>query len=218
MFKNFIYKEYIEGKTIYEHLFLLCGIFLQIFVYLLTNDGVITLISGISGIISVVLCSQRKITFYLFGFIQLFTYIWLAYKQHFYAEIFENIFYFVTMIYGIWLWKNNIDNNQNVKAKKLTLLQHFLIGFGMCISILILWKYLYITNDTQPFMDALTTIPAFIAQILLMYRYREQWIYWGIIDIASIFMWLIAGNWLMVIQFIFWTINCLYGYIKWTDN
>lgn len=48
-----------------------------------------------------------------------------------------------------------------------------------------------------------------------MLRYREQWIFWIIIDVVSIFMWMFADNWIMVIQFIFWTMNCIYGYRKW---
>ena len=64
-------------------------------------------------------------------------------------------------------------------------------------------------------MDSITTVPAFIAQILLTLRYREQWIYWLIIDVGSIVMWGIAGDYIMMTQFIFWTINCFYGFYKW---
>ena len=35
-----------------------------------------------------------------------------------------------------------------------------------------------------------------------------------IIDVVSIFMWMFADNWIMVIQFIFWAMNCIYGYRK----
>ena len=73
------------------------------------------------------------------------------------------------------------------------------------------------TNDSQPLMDAVTTIPAFFAQVLMIYRYKESWIYWFIIDFGAIFMWAAADNWCMVLQYVFWTINCIYGFFKWSE-
>ena len=82
-------------------------------------------------------------------------------------------------------------------------------------------SYITISNvpapiNTQPMMDSLTTVPAIAAQTLYMLRYREQWIYWLIIDIASIVMWSIAENYCVVAQYVFWTLNCVYGYYLWS--
>lgn len=214
---NILYTEFIKGRNIFEHMFLLTGIVLQFIVYYITKDTMISLVSGITGIISVVLCSQRKISFYFFGFIQLFTYMYLAWQQRFYGELVENIFYIITMIIGIITWlKNYNKDEQIVESKRLSIIQLSIISSIMILLCIIFGYYMSnYTDNTQPYMDSFSTIPAFIAQSLLMLRYREQWIFWVIIDIVSIFMWSIAGNWIMVIQFIFWTINCLYGYIKW---
>lgn len=214
---NILYTEFIKGRNIFEHMFLLTGIVLQFIVYYITKDTMISLVSGITGIISVVLCSQRKISFYFFGFIQLFTYMYLAWQQRFYGELVENIFYIITMIIGIITWlKNYNKDEQIVESKRLSIIQLSIISSIMILLCIIVGYYMSnYTDNTQPYMDSFSTIPAFIAQSLLMLRYREQWIFWVIIDIVSIFMWSIAGNWIMVIQFIFWTINCLYGYIKW---
>ena len=143
--------------------------------------------------------------------------MFLAYQQRFYGELVENIFYIVTMFIGMYIWLKNFNKKEQiVKTKKLSYKQLNIISILTFMGIFGLWKYLYITNDTQPFMDAVSTVPAFVAQILLMLCYREQWIFWIIIDVASIFMWAIADNWIMVVQYIFWTINCIYGLKKWT--
>lgn len=214
---DILYREFIKGRNIFEHMFLLTCIILQLIVYYITEDTMISLVSGLTGIISVVLCSQRKISFYFFGFIQLFTYMYLAWHQRFYGELIENIFYIITMIIGIVTWlKNYNKEEQIVESKRLSNEQLCIICSIMFIVCILFGYYMNNhTDNTQPYMDAFSTIPAFIAQTLLMLRYREQWIFWIIIDIVSIFMWGITGNWIMVIQFIFWTINCLYGYIKW---
>ena len=214
---NILYSEFIEGRNINEHLFMFIGIFLQLVVWYITKDSLVSLISGVTGIISVILCSQRKISFYFFGFIQLGTYMYLAWQQRFYGELIENVFYIITMLIGIVVWLKNYNTEEQIVESKRLSDRLFYIICSIMVFICILFGYYmkYFTDNTQPFMDSFSTVPAFIAQTLLMLRYREQWIFWIIIDVVSIFMWMFANNWIMVIQFIFWTMNCIYGYRKW---
>ena len=214
---NILYSEFIEGRNINEHLFMFIGIFLQLITWYITKNSLVSLISGVTGIISVILCSQRKISFYFFGFIQLGTYMYLALQQRFYGELIENVFYIITMLIGIVVWLKNYNTEEQIVESKRLSDRLFYIICSIMVFICILFGYYmkYFTDNTQPFMDSFSTVPAFIAQTLLMLRYREQWIFWIIIDVVSIFMWMFADNWIMVIQFIFWTMNCIYGYRKW---
>jgi len=47
-------------------------------------------------------------------------------------------------------------------------------------------------------------------------RYKEQWIWWLIIDVLCIKLWFVAGNWSMVAMYVAWTINCIYGWYNWS--
>ena len=193
------------------------GIIIQCVVYQLTNSSILSLVSGISGIFAVVLCSQRKFIFYTFAWCQLITYVILAYEQKLYGEIIENIFYAITMVVGMFMWLSNYDDKKEQvivrQQKPWELLATFILMF---VVIYIFYSHLNLTDDAQPFLDSATTVPAFIAQLLMIMRYREQWIFWLIIDVGSILMWIHAGDWCMVAQFVFWTINCIYGFYKWS--
>lgn len=57
---------------------------------------------------------------------------------------------------------------------------------------------------------------AIFAQLLMVRRYREQWLWWLVIDVLCIKMWFVAGNWSMVAMYIAWTANCIYGWVNWT--
>lgn len=217
-----LYKQ-LFGNNVYRQCFLLVGVLLQIIAYYLSPDtSWLSLFSGITGIFAVVLCAERKLTYYLFAWPQLISYVILAYQQRLYGEIYENIFYAVTMIIGMFVWCKHFnklkENNYEVEAKHLSKKVLLIICSIMIGAIFLLWQYLKITNDTQPLMDSITTVPAFIAQILLTFRYREQWIFWLIIDVTSIFMWAIAKDYCMVAQYVFWTANCLLGYKCWNNN
>lgn len=204
-------------KNSYGLLFATLGVLIQVFAFIYTGATWLSLISGVTGIIAVVLCAERKMSFWIFAWIQLITYVILAIDQQLWGEVGENIFYAITMIAGMFIWNKNKEGDQ-VKAKQLTKNKFELIKIGCVLGIIALWCVLQQTNDTQPFMDSITTVPAIIAQIFMILAYREQWYFWLIIDVASIYMWAVAGNWCMAAQFVFWTANCLYGLKNWENE
>lgn len=207
------------GNKTFVYSFLGLGLLLQIITYIVTQDSFLSLTSGLCGIISVVLCSRKKMLFYWFGFAQLFTYVALCLQQKLYGEIAENMFYLVTMLYGMYHWHKNYDNEKlEVKTRGFNLETNLHVLSFTVIGIVLLYITLSHTDDTQSFMDAITTVPAITAQILMILRYKESWFYWLIIDIGSIIMWINANDWCMAAQFVFWSINCMYGYYKWNKN
>jgi len=198
----------------YGLLFAIFGVLIQLFVFIYTNAVLLSLISGVSGVIAVILCAERKIIFWPFAWIQLLTYLILAFYQRLWGEVGENIFYAITMIAGMFIW-NKFKEEDKVKSHELSINYLNIIISSCFLGVIILWYILKHTNDTQPFMDSITTVPAVIAQILMICAYREQWYFWLIIDMTSIYMWAVADDWCMVAQFVFWTINCLYGLYNW---
>ena len=71
-------------------------------------------------------------------------------------------------------------------------------------------------GSNQAYLDAATNVMAIFAQFLMIWRYREQWIWWIVIDVICIIMWLNVGNWSMVAMYIAWTINAIYGWYNWS--
>lgn len=199
-------------------LFIAAGLATQVASYLLTDSTALSLVCGMLGIIGVVLYSQKKMSAYVFSFGQLFLYVYLAWQQHLWGEVVENVFYFVTMVGGMFVWLRHYKSTtETSEVETLELSKPWFYAILAATAIIIggLYMVLRITNDSQPFMDSLTTVPAFVAQILLMLRYRENWLFWAIINVASIALWAIAEDYCLMVQYIFWTINCAYGYHLW---
>jgi nicotinamide mononucleotide transporter len=88
----------------------------------------------------------------------------------------------------------------------------------LVISFLTGWLLESYTDDPQPYLDALTTIPAIVAQVLMVMAFREQWYLWLIVDVLAMVMWLRAENYCMAAQYAFWCANCIYGYVQWTKS
>ena len=162
------------NKTkVFDYAFLATGLLVQIITYWIAPSGVWSLISGLCGICSVVLCAQGNILYYIFGFAQVITYTYLCVLEHFYAEIAMNIFYFVTMIYGVFVWRRQLNTGSEEKNKVQTLQlsrNTFVWLSVVCalLSALCGWLLSRYTDDPQPYLDAFTTVPALFAQILMI--------------------------------------------------
>lgn len=227
--KEILKEEFINGRTKWDWLEILIGLCLQIAVIIygyVTNNptGIIADICAIAGVGVVTFCAQGKITYNIFNFIQVITYIIaVAWPSHLYGELVEYFFYLATSIWGIYVWKKNYrltesDDSLEVKGKNLNKK-----GWVILITVLVVGSALVTwlldkTNDPAPFLDSISTTPAFIAQVLMCAGFREQWVCWFIIDVTSVIMYISLGNWLMVAMFGFWCFNCLYGWIKWTKS
>ena len=202
----------------YVGFFLVVGIAVQCITSTLMPDNPWSLVSGLLGICSVVLGAQGNILTFVFGFAQVGTYTYLCIIERFYAEIALNIFYFITMMYGVYVWRKRLTNDSlQIQTRTLSNKLAPLLVLGVVfLSLVTGWCLNRYTDDPQPYLDAFTTVPAIVAQILMVLAFREQWYIWMLVDVLAFVMWLRAGNYCMAAQYLFWCANCVYGYVQWT--
>ena len=201
-------------------LFLVTGLLVQIITYCAVPHNPWAMVSGMLGICSVVLGAKGNILTFFFGFDQVGTYTYLCCVEHFYAEIAINIYYFFTMIYGVYCWRRRLKNSTlQVQTRRLSRRIFPLLTVAIVVlSIFVGWLLSRYTDDPQPYLDAMTTVPAIAAQILMVMAYREQWYLWLMVDVLALVMWVRAENYCMAAQYAFWCANCVYGYIQWTKS
>lgn len=199
---------------------------MQAVTYLIAPDNIWALISALFGVCSVVLCAQGKWLTFFFGFGQILTYTYLCVLERFYGGIAINVFYFGSQIYGIYNWRKLLkEGNEGMKTRDVIPFRRMrptafavLCAGLLALSLLTGWVLGHYTNDTQPYLDALTTVPAFAAQILLVMAYREQWFIWLFIDLLYVVMWWHAESYCMVAQYVFWCVNATYGAVRWSSS
>lgn len=185
----------------------------------ITNSSTwLSLLSGCLGVCSVCLTAQGSIWTFLFGFGQVITYTFLCLRAHLYGEVAINIYYFLTMIYGVYVWRRclNPANANRVTTRCLSLVVLLTIAtLVVVVSGGVGWLLERYTDDPTPYLDAFTTITAVVAQVLMILVYTDQWYLWLAVDVTSVVMWLYVGDYCMMAQYIFWCANCLYGLHRW---
>jgi nicotinamide mononucleotide transporter len=213
--------EFWTGYTRFEKIFLFSMVALQAIVYCFAPDSLLGMVCGIAGCICVALTAKGKISSYFFNFVQMITYMIICWDLALYLEFGEQVFYFIVCIFGVFMWKKNMkkndDGTEQVKAKKFKLWQWIV---AVIVVIWTTWLLGFfgaeVLGSTLPYLDAMTVALAVLAQLLMVWRYREQWVCWIVIDVTSLIMFIILGQWSMVAMYVAWTINAVYGWYNWT--
>lgn len=214
-----------RGSKIFDYSFMGVGLLIQVVTFFIARTllpqslSVISLVSGLLGVCSVCLTAQRNILTYVFGFAQVITYTYLCVMQRFYGEIAINAYYFVTMIYGVIVWKRYLSGGEERFSVHTRRLPYYILALIVVLTVVgswcVGWSLARWTDDTQPYLDAFTTVPALVAQVLMIMVFREHWFIWLAVDILSVILWVRAGDYCMAAQYVFWCANCVYGLYRW---
>lgn len=218
-----IIKNYFDDWSKFEINLIVISTLIMLTSSLIAQDGLIALISGITGIVSVVLCAKGKSSTYIIGSIQVLTYAYLSYNNKLYGEVMLNLLYYIPMnVIGFCMWSRHKNDNGDIITKTLSIKNRIFVLAGTCFIILAYAKFLETIGGYLPLVDAITTISTVIAVLLMVFRYAEQWFLWLFVDILSIIMWvtivITKKDMAAVITTIMWiayTVNAFYGYFNW---
>ena len=76
-------------------------------------------------------------------------------------------------------------------------------------------------GDSQPWLDAVTTVVSILAMYMMVKAIAEQWYIWIVLDAVQVVKWTIATvrgeahAALMLVMFAFFLANAIYGLIQW---
>lgn len=177
-------------------------------------DGV----AAICGIFCVVLCAKGKKSQYIWGLLNIIGYIIIAWINKYYGEVMLNAFYYLpSQFIGYYLWNKYTNKDTNgVEGKKLNIKQSIVFLVVITIGIFGYKLVLDMLGGNGTLLDSASTIISVVANALMMMRYREQWLLWIIIDVITVVMWLLVGDFVMVTMWAVYLINAFYGYYNWT--
>ncbi|HOY19121.1 MAG TPA: nicotinamide riboside transporter PnuC [Haliscomenobacter sp.] len=208
--------------NIYEISWLLVFSSIALVLSILWKNSLFDFSVFLSGVLCVVLAAKGHIWTYGFGMYNSFAYAYLAYTNGLYGEMGLNLFFFVPMnIVGYLLWKPKLDGTY-VRMRALIWRQTLLTVLANLLGIAIMGYFLAkIPGQNTPYIDATTNVLSIVATILMVFRYREQWLLYILLNIFTVLMWSIRTaegspeGPLMIVMWSAYLINAGYGYYTW---
>jgi len=119
-------------------------------------------------------------------------------------------------LYGWWSWSQGQKESGALYIRRWKLPRHLaIILVGIICSFLLGAALSEWTTAKSPYFDSFTTIFSFIATWLTARKLLENWIYWIVIDIATIFLYASKDIILYAGLSLVYTFMAIYGLIEW---
>ena len=151
-------------------------------------------VAVIFGIASVILSRLENIWVYPTGIINTTIYIYLSILGGLYAEAGVNFYYTVMSLIGwvLWAQKSSGESVLHITRSNAVEWRNALIFFTFC------WAALYFvlkkfTDSTVPLADGFASAAAYTGMWLMTRKKLENWVWWGITNVASIPLYFIKG-------------------------
>lgn len=215
-------KKFFAGWSKFEITWLVLSTVIMIALSIIWGDSTLALISGITGILGVVLAAKGKVSTYFFATINVAIYAFLTFNNHLYGEFMLNAFYYIPMNFvGFYLWSRHKDEDSGeVEGKSLTPKQIVILLVAVTIVVLVYWQILSHIGGQLALIDAMSTVFSVVALIMQVARYAEQWLLWIIVNVVSVVMWVLllgkdSSAVTMVVMWVAYLFNSVYGYYNW---
>ena len=162
---------------------------------------------------------RQQIVCWLFAAISTAIYIWLFVEAKLYMESLLNLFYLVMAGYGWTVWRSGRSEGHERPVVIWPMNTHLLAVAVLAVLSVVSGYLLSEFSDAAfPYIDSLTTWFAVWGTFLVARKVLENWWYWLLIDLASIFIYWSRDLQLTAVLFGFYIIMIPFGLISWTKS
>lgn len=177
----------------------------------------------LSGVFCVFLAANGSILNYPVGMYNTLGYALLAWRNGLFGEVGLNLLFYLPMnICGFFMWRRHLDEGvvimRGLSGRRLLAVAALsalcAAGLGYGLSLL--------PGQNTPYVDASTNVLSVAATILMLYRYKEQWHAYILLNVLTVGMWSVrtaSGSPEGPIMIVMWSaflINAFYGLYNWT--
>lgn len=143
-------------------------------------------------------------------------YVYLFFDARLYMEAFLNLFYFAMAGYGWYVWTFGGAQHDDLPVSVWPLSRH-VAALAILLPVALLSGYLLEsrTDAALPYIDSLTTWGALWATFLIARKVLENWWYWLVIDVVSIFVYWSRELELTAVLFVIYVAMIPFGFVSW---
>jgi nicotinamide mononucleotide transporter len=149
---------------------------------------VVEILATSANLAFVVLLIREKILCWPFGIAGSLMSIYLFIDARLYFEAFLYLFYVLFGFWGWLRWHRRDEQHDNPVARWRFALHLAAISVCSALALLLGYGAMSFTDAERPFFDAFTTIFSFFATYLEVAKVLEAWVYWIVINLASIWL------------------------------
>ncbi|EMR02675.1 nicotinamide riboside transporter PnuC [Cesiribacter andamanensis] len=178
----------------------------------------------------VLLAAAESIWCWPAAFVSTSLYLYLCLAANLWAESGLQLFYIVMAVVGWVQWRRRghrrrqavpesghpLSEGEQRPIVQWPLRWHLLIVLAnTALTLLIGWLLARYTPAANPYLDSFTTVFSLVTTWMVTQKVLENWLYWIVIDAASIFLYASREFTLTPYLFGLYTLIALAGYLRW---
>ena len=171
------------------------------------------------AILYLLLAIRQNIWCWLCAGISTAIYVYLFVGARLYMESALNVFYFGMAIYGWSVWYFGRSDGHELPVSVWRFTRHgYAIAAILAASLISGYLLDRYTDAAFPYLDSLTTWAAIWATFLVARKVLENWWYWLVIDIVSMFIYWSRDLQLTSMLFAVYVVMIPFGLVSWTRS
>jgi len=176
-------------------------------------------VAVIMALMYLVLAIRQNIWCWLGAGISTAIYVYLFIDAKLYMQSVLNAFYFAMAIYGWRVWRaGQLEGSELPVARWRTSTHAYAILIIAVVAIINAYVLELFTDAEHAYADAVVAWAAIWATFLVAKKVLENWWYWLLIDIASIFIYWSRDLQLTSVLFAIYVIMIPFGLLSWTRS
>jgi nicotinamide mononucleotide transporter len=183
---------------------------------LLRNPPWLEITANAVNLVSIALATRNSVHTWWTGILGCVLFAWLFFTGQLYADVTLQVFFIVTSVLGWWHWLHARGLRIERPVTRTTAAElSFTIPAGALAALGYGWLLHRFTNAYAPFLDSTVLALSVVAQLLLMRRKLETWIFWFVANSLAIPLFASRELWLTAFFYTLFWINAPLGFLRW---
>tara|TARA_R110002110_G_scaffold91264_2_gene237563 strand:+ start:185015 stop:185629 length:615 start_codon:yes stop_codon:yes gene_type:complete len=171
------------------------------------------------GVAYLLLAMRESLWCWYAAFFSTAIFLLLFWQVNLLMESALQVYYLAMAVYGWWQWRGGAKHENNLPISRWSARQHLFALSAIALATAISGALLaHFSDAALPFLDSFTTWGSIVTTWMVARKILENWLYWLVIDAASIYLYLDRGLYLTAALFMVYVIIVIFGYRQWLKH
>jgi len=180
------------------------------------QNSSLELVAVVLAIAYLLLAVRQHIACWYAAFISTAIFLYVFWQVNLYMESGLQVYYLGMAVYGWWAWqRGRSEGKPGLTISTWSLRQHLIVIGIVVVATFVSGTLLSGTEQRLGYLDSFTTWGAVVATFMVTRKILENWLYWVVIDSASLYLYFDRELYFTMILFLVYLVIIFFGFQSW---
>ena len=180
------------------------------------QNSSLELVAVVLAIAYLLLAVRQHIACWYAAFISTAIFLYVFWQVNLYMESGLQVYYLGMAVYGWWAWqRGRSEGKPGLTISTWSLRQHLIVIGIVVVATFVSGTLLSGTEQRLGYLDSFTTWGAVVATFMVTRKVLENWLYWIVIDSASLYLYFDRELYFTMILFLVYLVIIFFGFRNW---